>query len=138
MLFADDIGLCSTRSEQVKGKVEEWKRATEERGLKIIRKKTEYLGYSEHQDADIHLWGEALKRVKTIHIPGVDVGGGWITGRGNHPHSAQSVGELEESVGSVEHRRSQNFFWVGAPGRRHPALHRSCMRLKLSRAAGDL
>ena len=26
----------------------------------------------------------------------------------------------------------------GAPGRRHPALHQSCTRLKLSRAAGGL
>ena len=33
----------------------------EERGLKISRKKTEYLGCNEHQDADIH-----LKRVMTF------------------------------------------------------------------------
>ena len=35
----------------------------EARGLKIGRKKTEYLGCNEHQDAEIHLQGEAVKRV---------------------------------------------------------------------------
>ena len=36
----------------------------EERGLKIGRKNTEYLGCNEHQDAEIHLQGETVKRVK--------------------------------------------------------------------------
>ena len=35
------------------------------------------------------------------------------------------------------HRRSQDFcLGGGAPGRRHPALHQSCTRLKLSPADG--
>ena len=38
----------------------------EERGLKISRRKTEYLGCNEHQDAKIKLQGETLKRVKTF------------------------------------------------------------------------
>ena len=38
----------------------------EERGLKISRRKTEYLGCNEHQDADIHLQGETVKRVNTF------------------------------------------------------------------------
>ena len=32
------------------------------RGLKISRKKTEYLGCNEYQVAEIHLHGEAVKR----------------------------------------------------------------------------
>ena len=56
-----------------------------ERGLKISRRKTEYLGCNEPQDAKIHLQGETVKRVKT------DVGGGWRTGCGSHPQSAEWV-----------------------------------------------
>ena len=56
----------------------------EERGLKISRRKSEYLGCSEHQHADIHFQGEAVKRVKTFtYMYGIDVGGGWRTGRGS-------------------------------------------------------
>ena len=38
----------------------------EERGLTISRRKTEYMGCSEHQDAEIQLQGETAKRVKTF------------------------------------------------------------------------
>ena len=66
MLFADDIVLCSTRRDHVERKLEEWRRAMEERGLKVSRRKTEYLGCNEHQDAEIQLQGETVKRVKTF------------------------------------------------------------------------
>ena len=38
----------------------------EERGLKISRKKTEYVRCNEHQDAEIHSQGVAVKTVKTF------------------------------------------------------------------------
>ena len=38
----------------------------EERRLKISRKNTEYLGCNEHQDAEIQLQRETVKRVKTF------------------------------------------------------------------------
>ena len=66
MLFADDIVLCSTRREHLERKLEEWRSAMEERGMKISRKKTEYLRCNEHQDAVIHLQGETVKRVETF------------------------------------------------------------------------
>ena len=73
----------------------------EERGLKISRRKTEYFGCNEHQDTEINVQGETVKGVKTIHIPGFYVGGGWKTGCECHPPSAERVEELEESVWSV-------------------------------------
>ena len=42
----------------------------EERGLKISRRKTEYLWGNEHQDAEIYLQGETLKRVNTFTYMG--------------------------------------------------------------------
>ena len=65
MLFADYIVLYNTRRYHVERKLEEWSREMEERGLKISRK-TECLGGNEHQEADIHLQGETVKRVKTF------------------------------------------------------------------------
>ena len=70
MRFADDIVLCSTRRDHIDRKLEEWRRAVEERGLKISRRKTEYLGYNEHQDTGIHLQGDTVKRVKTFTYMG--------------------------------------------------------------------
>ena len=66
MLFSDDIVLCSTRRDNVERKLEAWRRAMEEQGLKIGRSKTAYLGYNEHKDAEIQLQGETIKRVKTF------------------------------------------------------------------------
>ena len=47
------------------------------------------------------IYKERQKESENIHIPGIDVGGGWITGCGSHPQSAERVEELKESVWSV-------------------------------------
>ena len=66
IMFSNDIVLCSTVREYVERKLDEFRRAMEERVLKISRKKTEKLGCNEHQDADIHLQGETVQRVNTF------------------------------------------------------------------------
>ena len=52
MLYADDIVLCGTRSEVVENKLEGWRRAMEDRGLKINRKKTVYLRFDVDGNLD--------------------------------------------------------------------------------------
>ena len=52
MLYADDIVLCGTRSDVVEKKLEEWRRAMEDRELKNNRKKTVYLGFNVDRNMD--------------------------------------------------------------------------------------
>ena len=43
MTFADDIVICSESKEQVEEKLESWRYAFERRGMKVNRRKTEYI-----------------------------------------------------------------------------------------------
>ena len=74
MLYADDIVLCGTIREEVEKKLEEWRRAMEDRGLKINRKKTVNLRFNEDGNldgnSDINLQGENLERVNTFKYLG--------------------------------------------------------------------
>ena len=74
MLYADDIVLCGTRSEVVEKKLEEWRRAMEDRGLKINGKKTVYLRFNVDGNldgnSDINLQGQNLERVNTFKYLG--------------------------------------------------------------------
>ena len=56
-----------------------------ERGLKISRKKTKYLGCTEHQDAEIHLQGETVYRVKRFTYLGSIFAEDGKTGYRSHP-----------------------------------------------------
>ena len=64
MLFADDIVLCSTRSEEVE------KKLRRRRGLNISRKKTVYKRFNVHRNldgnSDINIHGDNLERVTTF------------------------------------------------------------------------
>ena len=67
MLFADDIVLCSTRRDHVERKLEEWRRAMVERGLKIIIRKTEYWGTTNiNMQRSSYMERQYLKRVNTF------------------------------------------------------------------------
>ena len=73
MLYADDIVLYGTRSDVVEKKLEEWRRAMEDRGLKINRKKTVYLRFNvvdrdlDDGNSDVNIQGENLERVNTFN-----------------------------------------------------------------------
>ena len=75
MLYADYIVLCGTRSEVVEKKLEEWRRAMKDRGLRINRKKTVYLRLNVDRDlddgnSDVNIQGEDLERVNTFNYLG--------------------------------------------------------------------
>ena len=50
MMFADDIVICSESKEHVEDKLEIWRYALERRGMKVNRRKTEYMRVNERQD----------------------------------------------------------------------------------------
>ena len=49
MMFADDIVICSESKEQVKKKLESWRYHLKRRGMKINRRKTEYMCLTKRQ-----------------------------------------------------------------------------------------
>ena len=62
-MFADDIAPCGNTREEVERKTEAWRRAMEERGLKVSRKKTEYIAYNEANEDNIKMQDYVLKKV---------------------------------------------------------------------------
>ena len=72
--FADDIVLCTNSREVLEGKLEVWRGEMEGRGLKISRKKTEYLRLKDDdEDGEVRLQGEVLKRVEKFKYLGSTV-----------------------------------------------------------------
>ena len=60
---------------------------------------------STHRDP---FTGRDSEESENIHITGIDVGGGWRTGCGSHPQSAELVEELEESVWSGVRQKNEH------------------------------
>ncbi|XP_068227988.1 uncharacterized protein [Palaemon carinicauda] len=73
MLFADDVILCRTRREVIEEILEEWRRERENRGLKISRKKTEYLRLTNSKNGEVSLQGKRLKGVENFRYLGSTV-----------------------------------------------------------------
>lgn len=49
MMFTDDIVICGESREQVEGKLKRWRLDLEQRGMKVSRRKTEYMGVNESE-----------------------------------------------------------------------------------------
>ena len=52
MMFADDIAICSESKEQVEEKLESFRYALDKRGMKVNRRKTEYMCVNKRQYND--------------------------------------------------------------------------------------
>ncbi|KAI5715261.1 hypothetical protein M8J77_013350 [Diaphorina citri] len=63
MLFADDIVICDFSKETLEIKLEEWRKAFEQRGLKISRTKTEYLTTKDVEGLYLKLQDQQLPAV---------------------------------------------------------------------------
>ncbi len=76
MLFADDVVLCREDKAELEESLERWRKAFEERGLKVSRKKTEYLQVGGvDQATELHIQGEAIKKVEHFKYLGSTVSG---------------------------------------------------------------
>ena len=76
MMFADDIVICSESKEQVEEKLESWRYALERRGMKVNRRKTEYMCVNERQDnssGTVKMQGEEVTKVEDFKYLGSTV-----------------------------------------------------------------
>ena len=71
-MFADDVVLCSRTREEAEEKLEDWRRVLEDRGLKVSRKKTEYVctGGGEKVPGTIKIQEEDVPRSKEFKYLG--------------------------------------------------------------------
>lgn len=70
MLFADDVVLCGESAVEVERELECWRKALEEKGLKINRTKTVQLNFGMENGEMIHLDGECLNTVEKFKYLG--------------------------------------------------------------------
>ena len=65
MMYADDVVLCAETKVELEQKLEAWRRALEERGIKISRKMTEFLKLGPHEDEEeeLRLGGKRVNQV---------------------------------------------------------------------------
>ena len=75
-MFADDIVICSESKEQVEEKRESWRYALERRGMKVNRRKTEYMCVNERQDTGsgtVKMQGKEVAKVDDFKYLGSTV-----------------------------------------------------------------
>ena len=70
MLYADDLVLCENTREKSEEQLELWRKAIENKGLRVSRSKTEYLPPSSCHDSKVKLGGEEINNVTTLKYIG--------------------------------------------------------------------
>ena len=74
MMFADDIMIYSESKERVEEKLESWRYAFERRGMKVNRRKTEYMCVNEKQvNSTVKMQGEEVAKVEDFKYLGSTV-----------------------------------------------------------------
>ena len=73
-LLADDIVICSESKERLEHKLESWRYALERRGMKVNRRKTEYMCVNERQvKGTVKMQGEEVAKVEDFKYLGSTV-----------------------------------------------------------------
>ena len=73
-MFADDIMICSESKERVEEKLESWRYDLERRGMKVNRRKTEYMCVNERQvNGTVKMQGEEFAKVEDFKYLGSTV-----------------------------------------------------------------
>ena len=70
MLFADDLVLCENTRKQAEEQLELWRKAIENKGLRVSRSKTEYLPPSSCHDSKVKVGEEEIKNVTVFKYLG--------------------------------------------------------------------
>ncbi|XP_046986194.1 uncharacterized protein LOC124556250 [Schistocerca americana] len=70
MMLADDVVLCEQSIDRLEEKLEDWRKALEERGMKISRTKSEYLSLKDVQMRSCKIQDDELKSVYIFKYQG--------------------------------------------------------------------
>ena len=73
MMLVDDLVLCREDKEELEVSLERWRKVFEERGLRVSRKKTEYLQAGGAEQETVYIQGETVKKVDYFKYLGVVV-----------------------------------------------------------------
>ena len=105
MMFADDILLCGDDETDMTEYLETWRKALEERGMRISRPKTQFMDFNFGQDngqerEPVKILGEELQRVHHFKYLGssVEETGGMTTEITQSECSLEKLEEMQWSV----------------------------------------
>ncbi|GJR09801.1 retrovirus-related pol polyprotein LINE-1 [Tanacetum coccineum] len=121
MIFADDIVLIAESAEGLNNRIEKWREALEDNGLRVSREKTEYLrcdfGWYEvlHQEVNIRIGDRILQPKSLLSI----WGSGFIDSEESRRKMLLTVLEAELDVDSIIVKmREGRLRWFGHVKRR--------------------